>query len=95
MVSRLAFLLLVTDHFPPFAHSGSSHFGSIPVLNKWKSAFIGNRLGLNICSYKLKKEKNQPNDQEHITRLNIKMNQTQLPISFLENVYDLTTIETN
>lgn len=23
------------------------------------------------------------------------MNQTQLPISFLENVYDLTTIETN
>lgn len=42
-----------------------------------------------------KKEKNQPNDQENITRLNIKMNQTQLPISFLENVYDLTNIKTN
>ena len=37
MVSKVAFLLHGTVHFPPFAHSGSSHFGSTPALNKWKS----------------------------------------------------------
>lgn len=57
MFSRLGFLLLVTVHFPPFAHSGSSHLGSTPALNKWKSAFAGNLLGLNIWSYKLQKKK--------------------------------------
>jgi len=53
MVSRLVFLLLVTDHFPPLAHSGSSHFGSIPVLKQWKSAWPGNLLGRNTWSCKL------------------------------------------
>jgi hypothetical protein len=54
MVSKLAFPLEVTDHLPPVAQTGSSHLGSIPALNKWKSAFPGSLLGLNICSYKLR-----------------------------------------
>lgn len=55
ILSRFSFLLLVTVHLPPLAHSGSSHLGSTPALNKWKSAFAGNLLGLNIWSYKLQR----------------------------------------
>lgn len=56
MVSRLAFLLQVAVHFPPLEHSGSSHFGSIPALNRWKSALPVNLLGLKIWSNKLKED---------------------------------------
>ena len=55
IVSRFSFLLQLTVHFPPLAHSGSSHLGSTPALNKWKSALPVNLLGLIIWSYRLQK----------------------------------------
>lgn len=58
IASRFVFLLAETVHLPPCAHSGSSHLGSTPALNKWKSAFATNLPGLNIWSYRLHKRFN-------------------------------------
>lgn len=42
-----------TVHLPPFSHLGSSHFGSMPFLNKWKSAPAVTQLGGLILLYRL------------------------------------------
>ena len=42
-----------TVHFPPCSHLGSSHFGSIPFLNRWKSAPDPTQLGGLMLLYKL------------------------------------------
>lgn len=42
-----------TVHFPPDSHVGSSHFGSTPSLNKWKSVPGPSQLGGLMLLYKL------------------------------------------
>ncbi len=42
-----------TVHFPPCSQRGSSHFGSMPFLNRWKSAPEDTQLGGLILLYKL------------------------------------------
>ena len=42
-----------TVHFPPDSHVGSSHFGSMPSLNRWKSVPGPSQLGGLMLLYKL------------------------------------------
>ena len=42
-------------HFPPFAHVASSHLGSMPSLNRWKSVPMIKRLGARMLLYRHQK----------------------------------------
>ena len=43
-------------HLPPCSQVGSSHFGSIPALNRWKSVPAGSQLGGLMLLYKLRSD---------------------------------------
>mmetsp|Transcript_8808 Transcript_8808/g.30262 ORF Transcript_8808/g.30262 Transcript_8808/m.30262 type:complete len:218 (-) Transcript_8808:75-728(-) len=51
----LVALEYVTVHFPPFAHMGSSHFGSIPSLKTWRSAPVTSLEGGTTLLYRHQK----------------------------------------
>lgn len=50
--ASLPFAMLMV-HCPPLTFIGSSHFGSMPLLNKWKSDPVGSQLGGLILLNKL------------------------------------------
>ena len=44
-----------TVHLPPCSHVGSSHLGSIPSLNRWKSVWGPSQLGGFMLLYRLRR----------------------------------------